>query len=111
MKENKVEVNKIKRFIILFFVILLLIIVILKAFFPIAICKIDIPNDVSKKIEDHSQEVYSPTLPLLPVCVVIDSYENNKYYYSVYYFPFGSVRMSLAEDGFYMEERLSGSNV
>ena len=48
------------------------------------------------------------TAIMIPVYVRIDSYAEEKLYYTIYYFPFGTVGMSYVEgDGYNIEKSLS----
>lgn len=75
---------------------------------PIVNCKVDIPNHYLIAIESQSKGVYSNTLPLVPAYVSIDSISDGKAYYTIYYFPLGTVGMSYTEgDGYNIEKPLT----
>ena len=59
-------------------------------------------------VKEQAQGVYSSRLPLIPVYVRVDSYMEEKIFYTIYYFPFGTVEMSYIEgDGYNIEKSLS----
>ena len=76
---------------------------------PIVSCKVDVPENYLEAIESQSRGKYSNILPLVPIYVTVDSLEAETVYYTIHYFPFGSVRMSYTEtDGYNIEKPLSG---
>ena len=76
---------------------------------PVVSCKAEIPEHYLEAIESQSGGVYSHRLPLIPVYVSVDSFSEGKVYYTIYYFPFGTVGMSYTEtDGYNMEKPLTG---
>ena len=78
---------------------------------PIVLCNIDIPKEYRDVIEQEAKGVYSYRLPLVPVRVSVDRYDMSadRVYYTIYYFPFGSVGMSYkGDDGFFQEKPLTG---
>jgi len=53
--------------------------------------------------------VYSARLPLIPIHVSLDRMEQGTVYYTIRYFPFGTVGMSYSEEGLYnIEKSLTG---
>lgn len=75
---------------------------------PIVSCNIEIPESYMEAVKEHAEGVYSNRLPLVPVYVSIDEYSEGALYYTIYYFPFGSVGMSYVEgDGYNIEKQLS----
>ena len=75
---------------------------------PIVNSKVDIPSHYLKAIESQSKGVYSNRLPLVPVYVSVDSISDSKVYYTIYYFPLGTVGMSYTEgDGYNIEKPLT----
>ena len=75
---------------------------------PIVSCDIEIPENYLEAVKEQVEGVYSKRLPLIPVYVRIDSYAEEKLYYTIYYFPLGSVGMSYVEgDGYNIEKSLS----
>ncbi len=68
---------------------------------PIISCKIDIPENYSEAIEEQVKGVYSQRLPLVPVYVTVDSLSGSEVFYTIHYFPIGTVGMSYMEtEGF-----------
>lgn len=75
---------------------------------PIVSCNIEIPENYIEAVKEQAEGVYSSRLPLIPVYVRIDRYTEGKLYYTIYYFPLGSVGMSYVEgDGYNIEKSLS----
>ena len=71
-------------------------------------CDFDIPNTTYEAIEGQSKGVYSSKLPLMAVYVNITDYSDQKAYYTIHYFPFGTVDMSYSEsDGYNIEKPLT----
>ena len=71
-------------------------------------CDFDIPNTTYEAIESQSEGVYSSKLPLVAVYVNITDYSDEKAYYTIHYFPFGTVDMSYSEnDGYNIEKQLT----
>ncbi len=62
----------------------------------------DVPENIVHEIRSHAIGFYSPFLPLATVKVTIDEYyaEEQITYFTIYYFPFGKLKMSLKRDGF-----------
>lgn len=76
---------------------------------PIISCKVDVPENYIEAIESQSKGTYSNVLPLVPIYVTVNRLEAETVYYTIHYFPFGSVRMSYTEsDGYNIEKPLSG---
>ena len=76
---------------------------------PIVSCRIEIPEEVLAAVEAQSEGVYSEKLPLIPVYTSVDSYTDGVVYYTIHYFPFGTVKMSYtAGEGYNMEKALTG---
>ena len=75
---------------------------------PIVSCNIEIPESYMEAVKDHAKGFYSKRLPLVPVYVSIDEYSAGALYYTIYYFPFGTVGMSYIEgDGYNIEKPLT----
>ena len=75
---------------------------------PIVSCNIEIPENYMEAVKEQAKGVYSSRLPLIPVYVRIDRYEEEKLYYTIYYFPLGIVGMSYVEgDGYNVEKPLT----
>ncbi len=75
------------------------------ALFPLVLCEADIPNDYIEAIDNQAKEAYSPILPLIPVYVTVDCFSFNTVYYTIHYFPFGTVGMSYKGNGGYNIEK------
>ena len=76
---------------------------------PVILNKAEIPQEYIKAIESQSKGVYSNTLPLVPIYISVDEYVDERVYYTIYYFPFGSVGMSYHNvDGYNIEDPLTG---
>ena len=71
-------------------------------------CDFDMPNTTYEAIESQAKDVYSNKLPLVAVYVNITDYSDEKAYYTIFYFPFGTVDMSYSEsDGYNIEKQLT----
>jgi len=89
-------------------IVMLIIVLFASSKSPIVSCDMEIPEAYMEAVKDQAEGVYSKRLPLVPIYVRIDRYEEEKLYYTIYYFPFGSVGMSYIEgDGYNMEKPLS----
>lgn len=75
---------------------------------PVVSCNIEIPQGYMEAVENQAEGLYSKQLPLIPVYVRIDRYADETLYYTIYYFPLGSVGMSYSEgDGYNIEKPLT----
>lgn len=75
---------------------------------PIVSCDVEVPEACIQAIKDESKGLYSYKLPLVPVYVEATSYSGDRVFYTIYYFPFGSVDMSYSEaEGYNIEKQLS----
>ena len=76
---------------------------------PVVVCRIDVPDHYLEAIESQAEGLYSEKIPLVPMYVSVDSFAKGRVYYTIYYFPLGTVGMSYAEnDGYNMEKPLTG---
>lgn len=76
---------------------------------PFVSCRIELPEHYIEAIESQSKGLYSNTLPLIPVYVSVDHFCDGRVYYTVHYFPLGSVGYSFMDsDGFNIEKPLTG---
>ena len=74
---------------------------------PMIFCTPDLPESHRKAIESQAAGVYSHKLPLVPVYVTVDSFSEESVYYTIHYFPFGTVDMAYTEgDGYNIEKPL-----
>lgn len=99
-----------KKFIKAFILIFVPLIILLRIFSAnlIISCDFDIPASTYEAIESQSEGVYSSKLPLVAVYLNVTDYSDGIAYYTVHYFPFGSVDMSYSEaDGYNIEKPLS----
>lgn len=75
---------------------------------PILSCTFELPEAYRQAIQDQAKGRYSVRLPLVPVFVKTERFEEERVYYTIYYFPLGSVGMSYhPEDGYNIEKTLS----
>ena len=75
---------------------------------PIVICDDDLSEEYMEAIESQAEGLYSRKLPLVPVCVNVTSFDDETVYYTIYYFPLGTVGMSYNKnDGYNMEKSLT----
>ena len=92
------------------FLLIVVFIILLRIFSAnlIISCDFDIPNTTYEAIEGQSKCVYSSKLPLMAVYVNITDYSDEKAYYTIHYFPFGTVDMSYSKsDGYNIEKQLT----
>ena len=74
---------------------------------PIIIAGDNLPDGYSEAIRSQAGGVYSPRLPLVPVFVTISDFSEEIVYYTIHYFPFGTVGISYSvRDGYNMEKHL-----
>ena len=92
------------------FLLIIVFVILLRIFSSnlIVSCDFDIPNTTYEAIESQSEGVYSNKLPLVAVYVNVTDYSDEKAYYTIHYFPFGTVDMSFSEsDGYNIEKQLT----
>ena len=92
------------------FLLIVVFIILLRIFSAnlIISCDFEMPNTTYEAIEGQSKGVYSSKLPLVAVYVNITDYSDEKAYYTIHYFPFGTVNMSYSEnDGYNIEKQLT----
>ena len=92
------------------FLLIVVFIILLRIFSAnlIISCDFEMPNTTYEAIEGQSKGVYSSKLPLVAVYVNITDYSDEKAYYTIHYFPFGTVDMSYSEgDGYNIEKQLT----
>ena len=71
-------------------------------------CDFDMPDETYEAIESQAKGVYSSKLPLVAVYVNLTDYSDERAYYTIHYFPFGTVDMSYSEsDGYNIEKFLT----
>ena len=76
---------------------------------PVVSRKTRVPERYLDAIKRLAGGLYSRRLPLLPIYVSVESVSADRVYFTIHYFPFGSVGMSYsAADGYNMEKPLSG---
>ena len=92
-------------------IVILMVFVILLGFLsqkPVVSYKTQLSPEYKTAIESQSKGVYSSRLPLVPVFVSVEPPEQEKAFYTIYYFPFGTVDMSYSpQDGYNIEKQLS----
>ncbi|MBR4059963.1 MAG: hypothetical protein IKK03_09010 [Lachnospiraceae bacterium] len=91
-------------------ILIVVLVIVLFAFSknPIVSCNIEIPENYMEAVKEQAEGVYSKRLPLIPAYVRIERYEEEKLYYTIYYFPLGTVGMSYIEGvGYNIEKQLS----
>ena len=67
------------------------------------------PEEYVAEIRAQSVGVYSKKVPLLPIYIFIEQFSAGRAYYTVHYFPFGTLGMSYSlTDGFCQENPLTG---
>ncbi len=76
---------------------------------PVVIRKEYVTPPLIEAAERQARGLYSCRLPLIPVCVSLDRMEGGTVFYTIRYFPFGTVGMSYSEEGLYnIEKPLTG---
>ena len=74
--------------------------------FPL-LCGLEVPKVLEAAVLDQAEGLYSKRLPLMPVVVRITGFDRERVYYTIDYFPFGSVGMSYhPQDGYNIEKPL-----
>lgn len=92
------------------FLLIIVFVILLRIFSAnlIISCDFDMPNETYEAIKSQSESIYSSKLPLVAVYVNITDYSDQKAYYTIHYFPFGTVDMSYSEsDGYNIEKQLT----
>lgn len=90
-------------------VLLLFSIVLLCAFAeqPLLFCKTNLPGEYKIAVQDQAKGLYSQKLPLIPAFAKVENVADERIYYTIYYFPFGTVGMSYhPTDGYNIEKPL-----
>lgn len=68
-----------------------------------------VPEDYYAAIQDQAKGLYSSRVPLVPIFVSIDDLERDTVFYTIHYFPFGTVGMAYSQgDGYSIEKPLTG---
>ena len=76
---------------------------------PFVSQKCEVPEEYVDVIYAQSLGTYSNRIPLLPVSISIENYSDGRIYYTIHYFPFGTVGMSYSPTGdFNQEKALTG---
>ena len=76
---------------------------------PVVTCKEYVTPPLIEAAERQARGLYSARLPLIPIHVSLDRMEQGTVYYTIRYFPFGTVGMSYSEEGLYnIEKPLTG---
>ena len=76
---------------------------------PILYGEAELPESYAEAIQDQAKGLYSKILPLVPALVKVERVTEETAYYTILYFPFGTVGMSYhPEDGYNIEKPLSG---
>ena len=99
-----------KRLFKAFILIFVTLIILLRIFSTnlIISCDFDIPTSTYEAIESQAEGMYSSKLPIVAIYVNITDYSDGIAYYTIHYFPLGSVDMSYSEaDGYNIEKPLS----
>lgn len=76
---------------------------------PIVTQKEYVTPPLAEAAERQARGLYSARLPLIPVHVSLDRMAEGTVFYTIHYFPFGTVGMSFSEEGLYnIEKPLTG---
>lgn len=75
---------------------------------PIILGKENVSENTLEAIKSQSSGIYSNKLPLVPMFVTVDNTSDTQVFYTIHYFPLGTVGMSYTEeDGYNMEKQLT----
>jgi len=66
---------------------------------PLVICRFDLPDGYIDDIVAQARGMYSERIPIIALCVTVDDYTDGAAYYTIHYFPFGTVGMTYIGDG------------
>ena len=76
---------------------------------PFIVHSDNLPQDYYLAVQNQAKGLYSSRIPLVPIFVSIDDLERDTVFYTIYYFPFGTVGMSYIQgDGYNIEKPLTG---
>ena len=76
---------------------------------PVVVHKTYVTPPLAEAAQQQARGLYSDRLPLVPLYVSLDRMESGTVYYTIHYFPFGTVGMSFSEEGLYnIEKPLTG---
>ena len=90
-------------------ILMIVLLLFLSCMRPIIFEIAEVPVSYLDAVRTQARGLYSTKLPLLPSFVTVDRFVENKVFYTIYYFPFGSVGMSYTDgDGYNTEKTLSG---
>ena len=68
----------------------------------------DLPGEYAEAIQSQSKGPYSKKLPLISIWTNVTGYEEGTAFYTIHYFPFGTVEMSYhAGNGYNIEKPLT----
>ena len=66
-------------------------------------------EEARQAVQSQAAGLYSSRLPLVPLFVTVDTQEQQRIYYTIWYFPIGCVGMSWTPgDGYNIEQPLTG---
>ncbi|MBR5559440.1 MAG: hypothetical protein IKU72_04255 [Oscillospiraceae bacterium] len=75
---------------------------------PVVLGGEDLPQNFREAIQSQAKGGYSSRLPLVPVAVTVEDVNNEQVFYTIHYFPFGTVGMSYhTGDGYNIEKPLT----
>lgn len=66
---------------------------------PIVICDYELPDGYLDDIVSQAKGFYSERLPLVAAVISVYDYRDDAAFYTIYYFPFGTVGMTYAGNG------------
>ena len=68
----------------------------------------NLPGEYAEAIQSQSKGLYSKKLPLVSIWTSVTGYEKGTAFYTIHYFPFGTVEMSYhAGEGYNIEKPLT----
>ena len=99
-----------KRWIIILAALLILALALgVSARHPFIVHSDNLPQDYYSAVQSQAKGLYSSRVPLVPIFVSIDDLECDTVFYTIHYFPFGTVGMAYSQgDGYNIEKPLTG---
>lgn len=98
-----------KRWIIIAALFILVLVLKTAADHPFIVHSDDLPKNYYSAVQNQAKGLYSSRIPLVPIFVSIDDLERDTVFYTIHYFPFGTVGMAYSQgDGYNIEKPLTG---
>ena len=98
-----------KRWIIIAALFILVLVLKVSTDHPFIAYSDNLPKNYYSAVQNQAKGLYSSRIPLVPIFVSIDDLERGTVFYTIHYFPFGSVGMAYSQgDGYNIEKPLAG---